>query len=131
MSGLENKIDYFRSALDRLKESAKVDVTDSVIMDGVIQRFEFTFELAWKTLKAFMEYKGFSVPVSPRDILKDAYAAGIITDGDTFIKMLTDRNISSHTYDEEMAYELYGRIKDRYISIFSDLLEYIEKETNS
>ena len=128
MSRLENKIDYFRSALDRLKESAEVDVTDSVIMDGVIQRFEFTFELAWKTLKAFMEYKGFSVPVSPRDILKDAYAAGIIEEGDTFIKMLTDRNISSHTYDEEMALELYGRIKNDYISLLCELLEYVERE---
>ena len=128
MSRLENKIDYFRSALERLKESSEVVVTDSVIMDGVIQRFEFTFELAWKTLKAFMEYKGFSVPVSPRDILKDAYAAGIIEEGDAFIKMLTDRNISSHTYDEEMAHELYGRIKGEYISLLSALLEYIEKE---
>ncbi len=128
MSRLENKIDYFRSALDRLKESAEVDVTDSVIMDGVIQRFEFTFELAWKTLKAFMEYKGFSVPVSPRDILKDAYAAGIIEEGDIFIKMLTDRNISSHTYDEEMALELYGRIKNDYISLLCELLEYVERE---
>ena len=97
-------------------------------MDGVIQRFEFTFELAWKTLKAFMEYKGFSVPVSPRDILKDAYAAGIIEEGDIFIKMLTDRNISSHTYDEEMALELYGRIKNDYISLLCELLEYVERE---
>lgn len=131
MLRLTQKVDYFKSALDRLKESADVEVTNPVVMDGVIQRFEFTFELAWKTLKEFMEYKGFSVSVSPRDIFKDAYAAGIITDGDTFIKMLTDRNISSHTYDEEMAYELYGRIKDRYISILSDLLECIEKEINS
>jgi len=81
-----------------------------------------------ENLESVYGIQGFSVPVSPRDILKDAYAAGIIEEGDTFIKMLTDRNISSHTYDEEMALELYGRIKNDYISLLSKLLEYIEKE---
>ena len=67
--------------------------------EGVIQRFEYCFELAWKTIKDYLEEGGvvFAI-VTPRQVLKDAYAAKILEDGQVWIDMLDHRNLLSHTY---------------------------------
>lgn len=68
--------------------------------EGVIQRFEYSFELAWKTLKDFLEAGGLVIsPVTPRQVIKEAFAAKVIADGQTWIDMLDHRNLLSHTYD--------------------------------
>ena len=68
--------------------------------EGVIQRFEYCFELAWKTTKDYLEFGGIVLSeVSPRKVLKEALAAGILADGQVWIDMLTHRNLLSHTYD--------------------------------
>jgi nucleotidyltransferase substrate binding protein (TIGR01987 family) len=68
--------------------------------EGVIQRFEYCFELAWKTVKDYLEYSGIVIrEPSPRRVIKEAFAAGIIADGQVWIAMLDHRNLLSHTYD--------------------------------
>jgi len=80
---------------------------------GVTQRFEFSFELAWKTLKDYLEEGGLVIsPVTPRQVLKEAFAAKIISDGQVWINMLDNRNLLSHTYDSavfEQAVEAIAR----------------------
>ncbi len=67
---------------------------------GVIQRFEFSFELAWKTSKDFLEDGGLVIsPITPRQVLKEAFAAKVIADGQVWIEMLDHRNLLAHTYD--------------------------------
>ena len=68
--------------------------------EGLVQRFEFTFELTWKTLKDYLEESGVPLTIStPREIIKEAFAANIIADGALWMKMLDHRNLLSHTYD--------------------------------
>lgn len=81
-----------------------------LMVDGTIQRFEFVLELFWKTLKRLLAYEGIQTD-SPRDTLQRAFQAGWLTDENLWLKMLKDRNETSHTYDEESAHEIFLRIK--------------------
>jgi len=95
---------------------------------GVIQIYEFTFELAWKTLKDFLEEKGVMVKF-PKDTIKEAFKYEIIDDGDLWMDMLEKRNLMSHTYNEtnaELAYRLivdsyYGALKQVYSKLRAEL----------
>src|SRR3989337_3793326 len=75
------------------------------IRDSAIQRFEFTFELAWKTLKAFLEEQGITV-YSPRDSLRSAFQIGLIGETPAWLGMIELRNLTSHTYNEAIAGEI-------------------------
>jgi nucleotidyltransferase substrate binding protein (TIGR01987 family) len=84
--------------------------------EGLIQRFEFTLELAWKTLKDYLEYSGVVVePATPRNVVKEAFAARILPDGQVWIDMLDHRNLLSHTYDEKTSCEAVEALSDRYL----------------
>jgi nucleotidyltransferase substrate binding protein (TIGR01987 family) len=105
--------DYVK-AFTKLKEALKEDIAKgSIILDGTIQRFEFTFELAWKLMKGVLALQGIDA-ATPRQVIKEAFKAGIITDGEGWILMLEDRNITSHIYDESQALMIYRKIKDRH-----------------
>ncbi|MDC0344933.1 nucleotidyltransferase substrate binding protein [Alphaproteobacteria bacterium] len=82
-----------------------------IVRDATIQRFEFTFELFWKTLKKILAYEG-DPSTSPRETLKKAYQNKIIDDEVTFLQMLEDRNKTTHIYNQEMAQKIYTNIKD-------------------
>ena len=80
---------------------------------GIIQIYEFTFELAWKTLKDFLEEEGFQTKY-PRDTIKTAFQSGIIDNGDMWIDMLEKRNLMLHTYNETNAELAYKLISEKY-----------------
>lgn len=87
---------------------------------GVIQLFEVTFELAWKVLKDYLAAEGFVV-TSPRDAIKTAFRSGLIEDGHVWIEGLSDRNLSTHTYDESFVEEFVDRIRTMYLPAFKQL----------
>ncbi len=94
--------------------------------EGVIQRFEYSFELAWKTTKDFLEAGGLVIsPVTPRQVLKDAFAAKVITDGQTWIDMLDHRNLLSHTYDSAVFEQAVAAIAARYVPAMAELHQYL------
>lgn len=101
------KIENYKQALAQLEAAVKVyeaNPADDLYRDGLIQRFEFTVELAWKSLKEWLEDQGLVLGISsPRAILKEAYAAGAIKDAEGWNDILKARNITSHVYDEETA----------------------------
>ena len=97
---------------------------DEAYIDATIQRFEFTFELAWKFLKEYFSQMGIILNY-PKEVIKDAYAAGIINDEDLWIHMLLDRNMTSPTYDEKLANEIYSRIKN-YVPELRKLLDILQ-----
>ena len=92
----------FEKAVLRL-ESALEDDPDRLSQleqEGVIQRFEYTFELAWKVLKDKMEADGLQLDrISPKVVIKQAYASRYIENIETWLQMINDRNLMSHTYD--------------------------------
>lgn len=118
----------FEKAFKLLEEAVLKTGLSKLEKAGVIQIYEFTFELAWKTLKDYLEEK--AVPVKfPKDTIKEAFKYEIIDDGDLWMDMLEKRNLMSHTYDEtnaELAYGLivnsyYGALKQLYLKLRPEL----------
>lgn len=124
MSDRRAKLANFNKAMDRLREgSLKMDVLDDLARDGLIQRFEFTFELAWKTLKSCFEEEGLMGLNSPKTVLREAFAAGLIQTEEVWLAMLEDRNSTAHIYSEALANKICQRIQERYIDCFAELAE--------
>jgi nucleotidyltransferase substrate binding protein (TIGR01987 family) len=90
--------------------------------EGVIQRFEYSFELGWKTLKDYLEAGGLVItPVTPRQVLKEAFAAKVIDDGQAWIDMLDHRNLLAHTYDSSTFENAVDAIAERYLDALANL----------
>jgi len=104
------KLELFTRALGRLQDALKVDISAPLAIDGTIQRFEFCFELCWKGLQVILfEYEGIEAK-SPKQVLREAYALNLIDNEEVWITMLNDRNLTSHTYKEELALQIYQSI---------------------
>ncbi|MCE5294240.1 MAG: nucleotidyltransferase substrate binding protein [Chlamydiales bacterium] len=113
-------------ALERLEEALKIPLdTHGIVVDATIQRFEFTFELFWKTLKKFMYREGLEVK-TPRETLQTAYQLKWIDDEEKWLAMLNDRNETSHIYDEAMAKRIYENIKS-YMPLFKATYDHLDK----
>lgn len=118
----ERKVEFIR-ATEKLEEALKEETTE-IVIDGILHRFEFTFELAWKTMKDYLEYEGIIEKTgSPREVIKEAFSSGLIENGDIWIKMMLARNALSHLYDEETSREIYDDIKNAYIYEIEKLLK--------
>lgn len=94
---------------------------------GLIKAFEFTFELAWNTLKDYLEHQGIENLVGSRDAIRQAFSNNIITDGETWMNMIESRNNTSHTYNEETANEIANEVLTKYIPLFNTLDEKLSK----
>ena len=90
---------------------------------GLIQAFEYNYELSWNLLKDYLEYQGLTNIVGSRDAFRHAFNRGLIKDGDVWMKMIESRIKSSHTYDEDTADEIANDIIKKYFTLFSDLHE--------
>ena len=127
MSDKYKKLQNYKKALAKLDEGIKrYDEKDDMYRDGLIQRFEFTFELAWKTLKSIFEDEGLMGLNSPKTVLREAYAAGLIVDEELWLNMLNDRNSTVHIYDEKMSIEICNNIINKYADEFRKLLRAVE-----
>ncbi|MRI58607.1 MAG: nucleotidyltransferase [Epsilonproteobacteria bacterium] len=113
------KLSYYKAALTRLEEAVE-EAIDELDKDGVLQRFEFTFELLWKSLKAILAYEGIEC-YSPKSCIKEAFKANLIPEDEIFLDMLEDRNLSSHIYDKNKSEEIFERIKKVYLPFLQKL----------
>jgi len=94
--------------------------------EGLIQRFEYSYELAWKTMRDYLEESGVVVsPVTPREVIKQAFIARIVEDGQVWIDMLLHRNMLSHTYDFEKFKEVLEAVVERYLPALERLHEWL------
>lgn len=118
----------YKKALERMRESLKKEELNELEKDGVIQRFEFTFELAWKTLKDYLEDQSFIDVTSPKKAIQKAFENGLIQNGDAWIEMQEDRNRMSHMYDQSEGEKIFEHIKEKYTKELSDLVIALEKE---
>jgi nucleotidyltransferase substrate binding protein (TIGR01987 family) len=105
----QEAVDYLNQALDRFDEALAIPLTNPLAIDGTIQRFEFCFELSWKAVKTVAMHFG-ADKRSPRDAFKAAYGFGWIDDETQWIEILHDRNLSSHTYREDIAHAVYRKL---------------------
>lgn len=102
---------------------------DKMNVDATIQRFEFTIELFWKLLKSILEEKGIEVQY-PKDVLREAYKGHLINDELLWLSILKDRNLTSHTYDDKLANEVYIRIQ-KYVPLFRSTFDKLKVLTAS
>ena len=121
MKRFEERKEDLKKATTKLSEALNREASELEI-DGILHRFEFTFELAWKTMKDFLEYNGISENIgSPREILRRAFESHLIEDGEEWINMMLARNSLSHLYDEETSRKIYKEIKEKYIKLLEKL----------
>jgi len=113
-------LDRLGQVANRLYEALQAKESD-LKADAVIQRFEFTFELAWKTLKRVLLYEG-EICTTPRQCLKAAYRIGLLDGEEPWLTMLEDRNLMAHIYDEQTALQIYRRVAN-YHPAFDRLLK--------
>lgn len=105
-----------RSAL----ESRPLDQFSDLEQEGIIQRFEYSYELAWKTMKDYLEENGVIItPVTPRNVIKEAFAAGMIDNGQVWIDMMLHRNLLAHTYDFSKFKEVLEAVENHYLTALS------------
>ena len=115
MYTIEHRQEDYHRVLERLQSALQKEPdADEIYLDATIQRFEFSFELAWKLMKAVLEYEGIEVS-SPRSSIRDGWKAGLIADAETWLDMHEKRNLFTHTYDEFTALEVYRLIKEKYV----------------
>ncbi len=128
---VDYSLEQFKKALERLSEAVeKAADGDELKQDGAIQRFEFTFELMWKTLKIYFDYVGKRV-ANPRDTLKEAFRQQFFSEESLFLDMLDDRNTSTHAYDFETTRRIFSHIQTRYAPAMKDLLGEIQRRSAS
>ncbi len=117
----------YENAFNLLKEALAINNPSIIEQAGCIQFFELTFELAWKLLKDYCEYSGYTIN-SPREAIKTAYASNIINDAEIWLKALNDRNLTVHVYDEALANEVCQKIKNEYFDILEKLYKKFKNE---
>ena len=120
MSTAQRRITVFSQALARLDEALDRP-EDPIVRDACIQRFEFTFEMAWKAVQAQAMAEGLEC-VSPRDCFRTAFRLGLVENDSRWMAMVEDRNRTTHTYDEKAAREIYQALRD-YARMMRRLLE--------
>ena len=121
---LEYSLKKLIDAHKRLEEGIE-QARDELDKDGVIQRFEFTFELLWKALKIYLEHQGIIVK-TPRDSFAEAFRINLFDDEKIFLDMMEDRNSASHIYDKETSKKIFNRIKKTYSSEITKLIEQLK-----
>lgn len=125
---IDDKILQLEKAFDKLK--IIIDVynkeNDEIVKDGlrdsIIQRFEFCAELSWKLMKKYLDENLVLEKFSPRSIVKESFKQGLIEDGEVWLDILNDRNLTSHTYDEVEAEKIKNNIINNYIIVFEKFI---------
>ena len=122
----EQRFSNYRKALSQLQKFIDKGKLSDLEKQGLVKAFEYTYELAWHSLKDFLEYSGQTDIYGSRDATRKAFESGLIEDGENWMDMLISRNKTSHTYNEETAEEICQAVINVYYSLFRSLEEKLE-----
>ena len=120
----EQRFSNYQKALSQLQkfiDKSEIDDLSELEMQGLVKAFEYTFELAWNTLKDFLEFSGQTDIYGSKDAIRKGFTAGLIPDGEGWMDMLASRNRTSHTYNEEVVREICQAILENYHPLFLQL----------
>jgi len=124
------RLDNYKRAqaqLDEAVELMRSRELSNLEKAGVIQAFEFTWELAWNLLKDYLNWQGESEITGARDAIRESFKRGLIEDGQTWMFMLQDRNRTSHTYNESTMREILTGIESQYQPLLAELRARFDK----
>ena len=122
----EQRFSNYQKALAQLQKFIDKGDLSKLEEQGLIKAFEYTYELAWNTIKDFLEFQGQTDIYGSRDATRKAFELGIIEDGESWMDMLKSRSTTSHTYNEEVAEEICQAVFDVYFSLFIQLKTKLE-----
>ncbi|MBU2609339.1 MAG: nucleotidyltransferase substrate binding protein [Chloroflexi bacterium] len=114
----------FNKALGQLEEAVKLSEQRELSKleeQGLIQAFEYTHELAWNTLKDFLENRGVKNMYGSKDTTREAFEAGLIENGETWMQMIESRNLTTHTYNEATAAKIVSDVIHSYFAEYEKL----------
>ena len=115
--------------LSRAIEVVKSAPDDDLLQSGLVQTYEYTFELAWKTLKDYLTLEGFEVR-SPRETIRQGFQSGYIMNGEDWLQALADRNLTTHIYDNEIIIRVLNGIFERYFFLLQDFYVSFKEKAN-
>ena len=121
------RFNNYRKALEKFNQAVDIisnklewgEEIDDLLKEGLIQRFEYTHELAWKVMKDYAQYQGYTNIQGSRDAFRKAFEMGII-ENEAWMESINDRNLTSHNYDDETVTEILKAIIDTYALLFND-----------
>ena len=118
--------------LGKVLEAKPIEDYSRLEQEGIVQRFEYTFELAWKTLKDKLLYEGYDEK-TPRSVIRRAFEAGYLTEDETeiWLDSLEKRNLLSHTYNERIAQKALQLIAERYYPLLKSLYRRLQQEAEA
>lgn len=116
----------YKKALSQLSDFIKKQNLNKLEEQGIIQAFEYTHELAWKTLADFLKSSGNTEIYGSKDATREAFRLNLIKDGDIWMQMIQSRNMTSHTYNEETAKQIVSAIRNSYFMALTNLKEVLE-----
>ena len=126
------RFDNYKRAFTLLREAMEQENLTQLEQEGVIQRFEYTMELAWKTMKDYLEHEGIVFEqVTPRAVIRRAFEAGIIKQGETWQQALDARNKMSHTYNFETFGQVVADIRSAYLGALDELYFFLLMQTQA
>ena len=118
----------FKKAFNKLKEFVETDNGTEKDRAAIINAYQYTFELWWKTLQKYMKQQELLDELGPGSVIRTAFQYNVIIHGDTFMAMLKDRNLITHTYKEEVAEDIHHRIKEEYITELEKFIKYFNEK---
>ncbi|MFH1213495.1 MAG: nucleotidyltransferase substrate binding protein [Candidatus Neomarinimicrobiota bacterium] len=125
------RFSHYNKALSQLTKFIEKGNLNELEKQGLIQSFEYTYELAWNTIKDYFEVQGETGIGGSRDAFRLAFRRELIKEGDVWMDMIRSRALTAHTYNEDIAEEIAGNIINRYFNEFIDLrtkLDYLKNE---
>jgi nucleotidyltransferase substrate binding protein (TIGR01987 family) len=115
------RLQNWNRALAQLSRFMEREELNELEEQGLIQSFEYNHELAWKTLKDFLADQGYSDLFGSKNVSRTAFEVGLVDDGDVWLDMIKSRNLTSHTYNEEVTRKIVTAIIDDYYDSFCRL----------
>lgn len=128
MDKLQQSVEYIYKNFEIEEDNTEDEILDEMVKEGLIQRFEYTHELAWNVMKDYAEYQGNSTIGGSRDASREALQLKIISNGAIWMDMIQSRNKTSHTYNEETANEIYTKILKEYYPVFEEFRHTMEEK---
>ena len=123
----QQRFSNYQKALAQLERFIEPPALNEREQQGLIKAFEYSFELAWNTLRDLLRSQGNATLLGSRDTLREAYRLGLIEQGETWMLMIQDRNLTSHTYNRATADAIADHITDRYLPCFRQLHSRLEQ----
>ena len=128
----KQRFEHFQNAYKNFAEVAVEGVDDlsNLEKEGFVQRFEYTFELAWKTLKDYLTENGFDLN-SPKEVIRQAFQSEIITEGEVWMEALKKRNLTSHTYNADVLNNTVHFLVDEFYPVLEKMHHYLLAELDA